>query len=248
MPKGTPTPRPIYWSPEFVLTEMREGRTFSEIIDQANQDLGRKIPRTMWWAEVHRWRHDIPGFREEWEAAMEACYTARGESLTDPGTNTGRPPEFSPELQLAFLQEMMRNGGNAVQACYDCGVSRGTVFSRLDPKSPNYDEEFTRAFHVAEAERGAGAYEKVWHHGQREDENGKLEHPLLLRFLMESRMAHLFSPRRKVDIEGNIHHSHEILPASVTRQLASTSRALLPAPKAQLEEPALEAEYVEAER
>jgi hypothetical protein len=201
---------------------MREGRLISELIRTAIEDIGAAITPPALWADLHRWKAQVPQFREDYDSAIRECYRVRDEVLPDKGL-TGRPEDFGPELQLVFLQEMMANGGNAVQACYDVGVSKGTVFSRLSRKSPRYDPDFALHFAVAEAERGGLLYEQVWKQGMKEDDNAK----------------------KTLEIEGLVRHQHEILPAAVTRQLASTSRALLPEPGHG--EPALEAEYVEVE-
>lgn len=230
-----------------MLSELHEGRTFSELIRHANQDLGpeREVLPTTYWQELHRWKTEIPGFAEAYQAALEACYEIRGEEPKGGPAGAGRPEEFGPELQLAFIEEMMANGGDAIQACYDVGVSKGTVFSRLGHKSPKYDESFALRFAVAEAERGGHLYGKFWEHGLKEDEEGNIRQPLLLRDLAQSRLPHFFSTKRTLEIEGHIDHRHNLLPAGVTRQIAQTSRALLP--KTKDPEEVVDAEYVEAE-
>lgn len=250
MPSGTPTPRPPYWSPEYVLAEMSEGRTYSEIARAAAGDVGLTgdgFKPDTWWYEVHRWKTERPGFAEQYAVAIQECYRVRGEKLPESSDRAGRPEEFGPELQLAFLQEMMANGGNAVQACYDVGISKGTVFSRLNPKSPKFDQAFAEHFYVAEAERGGQLYEAVWEEGMEKlDEYGR-RNPILLRHLSETRLPHLFSSRKTLEIEGHISHQHEVLPAAVTRQIARTNQALLPEPREAIEAEVTEAEYVEVE-
>ena len=248
MPKGHRAPRPPYWGPEYVLAEMEEGRTFSEIARAANQDLGvTEFDSSSWWSELQRWKEGISGFRDLYEESLRRCYEARGENHpSSPGA--GRPDEFGPELQLEFIQEMMRNGGNPVQACYDVGISKGTVFSRLNPKSPRYDKEFADHFYIAEAERGGTIYQALHEEalGETPAEMEGKRNPILLRHLSETRMPHLFSPKRTLEIEGHVSHDHHLLPAAVTRQIAQTRQALLPPAKAEPEEEVVDAEYAEA--
>lgn len=240
-----PALRPPYWSPEYLLGELREGRSPTELIRQAIADLGEALSTEALWSDVHRWKKQVPGFEAEYREAIRTCYEIRGEpQRSSPGS--GRPEDFGPAEQAAFIEEMAANGGNLHQAAYDCGVAPQTVLVRINPKSPRFDKSFAERFYDAEASRGAKLYELSWKHGMKEDENGRLEQPLLHMRLMETRLPHLFSPKRTLEIEGRVHHSHELLPAAVTRQVAETRQALL-GPSRQTPEEAIDAEYVEAE-
>lgn len=240
---GRQAQRPPYWSADYVLAELHEGRTVTEQIRQAIEDLGEPLSRECFWADIHAWKKKLPGFADDYQEAMEACYALRDEkSSSVPGN--GRPEEFGPAQQFAFLQEMAANGGNLQQAAYDCGVSPQTVLVRINTKSPAFDRDFAERFYDAEAPLHLDLYNKAWHHGRREDKNGRLEQPLLMMRLMETRMPHMFNPKRTLEIEGSFHHTHEVLPAAATRQIAETRRALL-GPSEQTPEEALDAEYVE---
>lgn len=240
---GRQAQRPPYWSADYVLAELHEGRTVTEQIRQAIEDLGEPLSRECFWADIHAWKKKLPGFADDYQAAMEACYALRDEkSSSVPGN--GRPEEFGPAQQFAFLQEMAANGGNLQQAAYDCGVSPRSVHVRINPKSPLFDRDFADRFYEAEAARGAMLYEKVWEHGMKEDGEGNIRQPLILMRLAETRLPHLFNPKRQVEIEGNIRHAHELIPAAATRQIAETRQALL-GPSEQTPEEALDAEYVE---
>lgn len=240
---GPEAQRPPYWSADYVLAELHEGRTVSEQIRQAIEDLGKPLAPECFWADIHAWKKKLPGFAKDYQAAMEACYALRGEK-SNSAASTGRPEEFGPAQQYAFLQEMMANGGNLQQAAYDCGVSPRSIHVRINPKSTRFDRDFTDRFYEAEAARGAKLYEKVWEHGMKEDGEGNIRQPLILMRLAETRLPHLFNPKRQVEIEGSIRHAHELIPAAATRQIAETRRALL-GPAEQTPDGALEAEYVE---
>lgn len=230
--------RPPYWSPEYVLEEMREGRTVSELIRAGISDLGgeeesppqngkgKAVPvYVTWWNDIKKWRRQVPGFDDAYQEAIEQCYEVRGEDLYF-NLSTGRPPGFGPAQQVAFLQEMALNGGELGKAAYDCGVAPATVLNLINPKSPAYSKDFADRFYMAEAARGATLYEAVWEEAMTPDDKGH-RNAILLRHLSETRLSHLFNAKKVVEIEGLVRHQHELLPAGVTRQLADTRRALL---------------------
>lgn len=224
-----------------MLEELRGGRSVTEQILQAIEDVGGEVSNPTLWGDVRRWQRQVEGFAEAYQAAQEACWELRGENAESLSAR-GRPEWFGPAQQMAFLQEMAANGGDANQAAYDCGTSPAFVQNLINPKSPAYNQDFADRFYMAEAHRGAKLYEKVWHHGMKEDEEGNIRQPLLLMRLAETRLPHLFNPKRTLEIEGRFHHTHELLPAEATRQIAATHRALL-GPSEQTPEEALEAEY-----
>jgi len=76
-------PRPESWTPDNLLEGLRSGRSVTEQIRDAIEELpegGRPSLQTL-WTDVHAWRRQIDGFDEEYRAAQETCYESRGETV-----------------------------------------------------------------------------------------------------------------------------------------------------------------------
>lgn len=207
--------RPVYWGPEFVLCELGEGRNYTDIVKQAAADVGlTDYSYNSWYQDIRTWKREVDDFEERYNEVVQG------------GGSNGRNVEFDERAKTELLELMTRNGGDAVEAAYDLGFTPGTVFSRLNPKSPRFDEEFARAYYDAESEHLAKAAQAYAHAAVERDEEGDLKYPNLLWRFNESRSPHLFSQKRHLQIEGEIEHRHKVIPASVTRQLAATAQAL----------------------
>jgi len=230
-------PRPESWTPDNLLEGLRSGRSVTEQIRDAIEELpegGRPSLQTL-WTDVHAWRRQIDGFDEEYRAAQETCYESRGETVAYQRSIGNRDEDFGPAQQHAFLQEMAMNGGHLEQAAYDCGVAPAYVLHKINPKSPAYDETFADRFYLAESARNVSIYEAMFEEGV-----GK-RNPIILRQLAETRLPHLFNAKKIVEVEGHVRHVHE-LPAAATRQISETRQALL-GPSEQTPEEALDADY-----
>lgn len=235
MPKPS-LARPPSWHPEGVLERLREGQTVTEQARAADEELaalgygeGERPSIVTYRNDIINWRRnrtgEHEGYAERYMQASAACATARGELRS---FTMGRIPEFTAEKKGEFLQELSDQRGDVESACEAVGVSAGHVFHLCNPRAARYDPEFAEAFQFCLAEKGAEILSAYF------DEalvprapDAHRRNGLVLTRLGESLLPNLLNPKKRLEVES--HHTVEILPAGVTRQIAQQTKAFLTA-------------------